>query len=105
MTKSRPVIITMSILGGLQLFFGTAGLADVLPAAVVFIAIALVAAAQFGLQFYVQNAVVPSEDVLAYKDAKGIVVAGDATLDVITGAPAEVSVEPAYAGEHRAGDA
>lgn len=76
--KSRPVLITFSILAGLQVVTGATGLGDVLPPEVVFIIGILVAAVQVGMTFYVQNQVVPVEDTAAYIDQTGQTVAGPA---------------------------
>lgn len=86
MQKSRPVVITMSILAGLQMLFG--GLATLnLPNSGSYSEVALtvgaigtlvVAAAQFGVQFYVQNLVTPQVDVAAYRTKTGQIVAGPA---------------------------
>jgi small basic protein len=85
MTKSRPVVITMSILAALQMLFG--GLAALnLPdgsfnetvLAIGAFGTLIVAAAQFGVQFYVQNLVTPQVDVAAYRDKTGEIVAGPA---------------------------
>lgn len=83
--KSRPVVIVMSILGALQFLFG--GLAALnLPDAsynatvltVGAFGTLFVAAAQFGMQFYVQNLVTPHEDVASYRDKTGTLVSGPA---------------------------
>lgn len=83
--KSRPVLIAMSILGALQFLFG--GLVTLnLPGhgfnetalTVGAVGTLVVAASQFGIQFYVQNLVTPHEDVAAFRDKYGQIVAGPA---------------------------
>lgn len=83
--KSRPVVIMMSILAALQMLFGglaALNLPDGSYSATVLTVGAFgtlaVAAAQFGLQFYVQNLVTPHVDVAAYKNDSGNIVAGPA---------------------------
>ena len=76
--KSRPVIIAMSILAGAQVLTGGAALADVIGKEAAGLLILVVAAAQVGVQFFVQNSVVPVKDTLAFRDVKGEVVAGPA---------------------------
>jgi hypothetical protein len=92
--KSRPVVITMSILAALQFLFGglvTLNLPDESYNATVLTVGAfgtlLVAAAQTGVQFYVQNLVTPQVDVAAYRDSSGQIVSGPAAP------PAEVPVD------------
>lgn len=77
-TKSRPVLITFSILAGLQVITNASGLADVVPAQWVFLLGILVAAVQTGMTFFVQNQVVPVKDTAAYIDQNGQTVAGPA---------------------------
>lgn len=78
-TKSRPVLITFSILAGLQVLSGAAVLGDVIgPTAFGLFAIA-VAAVQVGMTFYVQNQVTPMSDVIEYVDQHGQVAHGPAS--------------------------
>ncbi len=102
--KSRPVVIVMSILAALQFLFG--GLATVnlgsqgneTILAIGAIGTLAVAAAQAGLQFYVQNLVVPVIDVAAYKDKDGELVAGPAaTPPAVRDEPVNVTSESAVA--------
>jgi hypothetical protein len=78
MNKSRPVLITFSILAGLQVLSGGAALADVIGKDVFGLFVLGVAAVQVGMTFYVQNTVVPSGDVGAYTNTDGVMVAGPA---------------------------
>jgi hypothetical protein len=87
--KSRPVVITMSILAGLQFLFGglvTLNLPDESYSLTVLTVGAFgtlcVAAAQTGVQFYVQNLVTPQVDVAAYRNAEGNIVSGPAAPPV-----------------------
>lgn len=78
MTKSRPVLITFSILAGLQVLTGAAALGDVIGDQAFGLFAIVVAAVQVGMTFYVQNQVVPNGDVAAYVNEAGTVVAGPA---------------------------
>lgn len=100
MPKSRPVVITFSILAGLQVLTGAAALGDVIGDKAFGMAALVVAAIQVGMTFYVQNAVVPVSEVAAYQSSQGEVVAGPAsgvtngkTVDVVKTEP------PASEGE------
>lgn len=83
--KSRPVVITMSILAALQMLFG--GLAALnlpdgsyseMALTIGAIGTLVVASAQFGVQFYVQNLVTPHVDVASYRNKEGELVTGPA---------------------------
>lgn len=94
MPKSRPVLITFSILAGLQVLTGAAALGDVIGDQAFGLFAIVVAAVQVGMTFYVQNQVVPVGDVAAYQNAAGDVVAGPAggvtngkTVDVVKTEP------------------
>lgn len=83
--KSRPVVITMSLLAALQMLFGgitTLNLPDgsynEVALTIGAIGTLIVASAQFGVQFYVQNLVTPMQDVAAFRDNTGQIVAGPA---------------------------
>ena len=76
--KSRPVLIIFSILAGLQILTSAGGLSEVVGPKVFFLFGLLVAAVQVGLTFYVQNSVVSGQEVAAYANADGVVVAGPA---------------------------
>jgi small basic protein len=93
--KSRPVVITMSILAALQFLFGgltALNLPDGSYNSTVLTIGAFgtlaVAASQVGIQFYVQNLVTPQVDVAAYRDDTGNIVAGPAAPP--EGAPVDV---------------
>lgn len=89
MHKSRPVLITFSILAGLQVLTGAAALGDVIGDQLFGLFAIVVAAVQVGMTFYVQNQVTPMGDVAAYVDATGDIRAGPAAAPA-NGTPAEV---------------
>jgi hypothetical protein len=76
--KSRPVLITFSILAALQVLTAGSALSDVLGKDVAGLIILGIAAVQVGMTFYVQNAIVPLEDSVAYINKGGVAVAGPA---------------------------
>lgn len=91
MNKSRPVLITFSILAGLQILTAGAALGDVVGDKVAGLIVLAVAAVQAGMSFYVQGQVVPLQDTAAYVDTKGNTVAGPASPpQVVDGAQVEV---------------
>lgn len=79
MSKSRPVVIIFSILAGLQILSNAGGLSDIVGAKIFFLFGLMVAAVQVGMTFYVQNTVVPQEDVGSYVNQEGKLVAGPAS--------------------------
>lgn len=76
--KSRPVLITFSILAGLQVLAAGAALSDTIGKDTTGLIVLAVAAVQAGLSFYVQGGVVPHADVAAYINSDGEAVAGPA---------------------------
>jgi hypothetical protein len=89
---SRPVVITMSTLAGLQVLAAGSALADVVPADVAALFALMVAAAQAGVGVYVQSLVTPWQDVIAKVTPDGA-VAGPAH-SAPTGSPVEGPPEP-----------
>ena len=91
--NSEPVLIAMSVLAGLQIFFaGSAATTVMVEASTLLTAIfafgaLAVGAAQVGVQFYVRGQVVPL-DAVAERVVDGKVIAGPAN-DVL---PADVVV-------------
>jgi len=80
MPRSRPILIVQSIIAGLVVALGTAGLADLLPEKVVNALIVLVGAVQAGLGFYLSGSNTQNVQVVATQVAPGAdVVAGDAS--------------------------
>ena len=77
-SKSKPVLVTFSILAGAQVLTGGAALADVLPANVVGLLILAVASVQAGMTFWVQGQVTPWADVVSKRTPAGQVIAGPA---------------------------
>ncbi len=77
--KSRPVLITFSILAGLQVLTAGASFTDILGKDLAGFIVLVIAAVQVGLTFYVQNQVTPMGDVAAYINQKGETVAGPAS--------------------------
>lgn len=95
MNKSRPVLITFSILAGLQVLTGAAALGDIIGQQAFGLLVLGVAAVQVGLTFYVQNQVTPTGDVAAYVDQKGNTVAGPASPpEVVDGTAVDVVSTP-----------
>jgi hypothetical protein len=92
MSKSRPVLIAMSTLAGLQVLSAGAALTDVIGAKNAAFFALIIAAAQVGVQFFVQNLVVPVKDVGSYVDAAGEMVTGPAAPP--EGQPAAIIVSP-----------
>ena len=95
MRVSRPVLITFSILAGLQVITASAALADVIGKDLFSLFALTVAAVQVGMTFYVQNLTVPLENVAAYESGtEAGVIAGPAatsangvSVDVIPSTP------------------
>lgn len=74
--KSQPVIVTMSVLAGLQFLAAGSALADIIPANIAAFFALAVAATQVGVQFYVKSQVVPLEDVTTFRAANGTMLEG-----------------------------
>ena len=80
--KRDPVLVTMSILAGLQLFFGGATGVSLLNdnptvAGVMAVGVLAIAAAQGGVQFYVRGQVTPNTSVVE-RVVGADVIAGEA---------------------------
>jgi hypothetical protein len=88
--RSRPVVVWMSILAALQVMSAGSALADVVPSKAAALFSLGVAAAQAGIQFFVQAQVTPWETVVAKENETGQVVAGPASE-----LPTGTVVEPA----------
>ncbi|MDE9365973.1 hypothetical protein PZ938_10195 [Luteipulveratus sp. YIM 133132] len=82
--RRRPVVVVMSVLAALQILTAGAALGDVIGAKAAALCVLVVAAAQSGIQFYVQAQVTPNGDVAAQVDAAGTdhaeMVAGPAAV-------------------------
>lgn len=83
-SKSKPVLVTFSILAGAQVLTGGAALADAIPKNVVGLLVLTTAAVQAGMTFYVQGQVTPWADVVSKVTPEGDVIAGPAA-DQATG--------------------
>lgn len=87
MTKSRPVIIFMSVLAGLQFLFAgmtATNLGEFANQTILAIGaygMLATAACQIGVQFYLQQLVTPVQDVVAYRDRNGSIVPGELAND------------------------
>ena len=119
--KPEPVLITMSVLAGLQILFGGVGsvtfFADhELVAAICAVGMVAVGAVQAGVMYYVRGQVVPLENVVERVDENGVVRAGPANNIVEEGTPVRNVNDPpvvealiaaqdnpdAYLGDHGA---
>lgn len=104
MSKSRPVVISLSIIAGLQFIF--AGLsatnlgeyANRTLLAIGVFGMLLTTGAQVGIQFYLQQVVTPTQDVVAFRDREGKIVPGKLASDPARAAEAvDVLTTPAAA--------
>lgn len=91
MTKSRGVLIFGSVLAALQFLAASAALGDLIGKTAFAILVIGTGAIQVGWATYQQSLVVPQEDVAAYQNGAGVVVAGPAA-GATNGTP--VTVEP-----------
>lgn len=89
--KSRGIVIFGSILAALQFLAGAAALADIIGKTPFALFVIGVGAVQVGWATYQQGVVVPTQDVAAYMNSSGNVVAGPAA-GATNGTP--VVVEP-----------
>lgn len=101
--RTEPVLVAMSILAGLQLFFGGAAGVSILSdnatlAGVMAVGVLAVAAAQGGIQFYVRGQVTPNTDVVERVDGR-TVIAGEANDVLLSGEEIRElgDTEPKYA--------
>lgn len=76
--KSRPVLITFSVLAGLQVMAGGAALADVIGDTAFGLFVLVIAAVQAGMSVFVQGNVTPHKDVVEYLDKNNQIVRGPA---------------------------
>ena len=87
MKKSRPVLVTQSIIAGLQFIFSglsATNLGEYANRTLLMVGVfgmLLTTGVQVGVMFYVQNAVTPTEDVVAYRDRNGEIVPGALAAD------------------------
>lgn len=78
-SKSKPVLVTFSILAAIQAVLAANALTGVISAGTLGLIGLLVAAAQTGLTFFVHNQVTPWQDVVAKLLPTGVVVNGPAS--------------------------
>jgi hypothetical protein len=77
-SKSKPVLITFSILAGIQVLTAGATLADIIGETAFALIVLLAGAIQAGMSFYVSNQVTPYRDVVAKRNSQGRFVSGPA---------------------------
>jgi len=92
-SASKPVLIVLSILAGLNVVNGGLGALEVVPAKVVGLLALGTAAVTAGIMFYLQGVVVPLQAVAARVTGDGQLVAGPAEQTIPTGA--QVQLTPA----------
>lgn len=94
--RREPLLIWSSTLVGLQVLTGGAALADVIGPKLAGLFVLIVAACQAGTQFYVRGQLTPTTDVIAQRNAAGVVVAGPAAPGhVVEGEPVDVAIDRA----------
>ena len=91
-SKSRPVLIWVSVLAGVQTFLAGATTVSIvaesyLAAQVIALSMVAVSAAQFGIKKYLEGAVTPNDAVVERATPSGVVVAGEANEWVAPGTP------------------
>jgi hypothetical protein len=105
MKKSRPVVVTQSIIAGSQFVFSglsATNLGEYANRTLLMIGVfgmLLTTGVQVGVMLYVQNAVTPAEDVIAYRDSDGATVAGPLANDTTRAAEAVTALTTAPAGD------
>ena len=95
-SQSQPVLVTFSVLAGLQILTGGALLAEVVGVQVAGLLALVVAAVQFGMTYYVQGLVVPNNAVAVRQLPSGDLVAGPAAPSAVAseGEAVEVVAPP-----------
>lgn len=91
-SASRPVLMVLSILVGLNVVNGGLGALEVVPSKVIGLIALGTAAVSAGIGFYLQGAVVPRDAVAARLTGDGQMVAGEAT-NIPTGTKVELSAD------------
>jgi hypothetical protein len=95
-SSSRPVLMLLSVLVGMNVINGGLGALDVLPAKTVGLIALGTAAVSAGVGFYLQGAVVPVDAVGARLTGDGKMVTGAADPTIQPGT--EVVISPADGG-------
>lgn len=90
-SASKPVLIVLSILAGLNVVNGGLGALEVVPAKVVGLLALGTAAVTAGIMFYLQGVVVPLQAVAARVTGDGQLVAGPAEQTIPTGAQVQLT--------------
>jgi hypothetical protein len=90
-SQSRPVLVMLSILTGLNVVNGGLAALDVLPVKTVGLIALGTAAVSAGIGFYLQGVVVPLDAVAARVTGDGKVVSGPADQTIPTGREVEVT--------------
>jgi hypothetical protein len=97
--KSRPILITQSILAGCDVIAVSASLTELVPAKVALMFILVTKAVQVGVAFYNQSNVVPLSDSGAFVNSDGQMVAGPASGTSNGTNVAVVPTDPAVSAE------
>jgi len=90
-SASKPVLIVLSILTGMNVINGGLAALEVLPAKTVGLLALGTAAVSAAVGFYLQGVVVPVDAVAARVTGDGQLVSGPADPTIATGVPVEVS--------------
>jgi hypothetical protein len=90
-SASKPVLIVLSVLAGMNVVNGGLGAREVVPAQVVGLLALGTAAVTTGLMFYLQGVVVPANAVAARITGDGQLVSGPADQTIPTGTQVEIS--------------
>jgi hypothetical protein len=96
-SASKPVLVVLSVLAGLNVVNGGLGALDVVPAQVVGLIALGTAAVTTGLMFYLQGVVVPANAVAARVTGDGQLVSGPADQTIPTGT--QVQLTPTADGD------
>lgn len=90
-STSKPVLVVLSVIVGLNVVNGGLGALEVVPAKVVGLIALGTAAVAAGISFYLQGVVVPLNAVAARVTGDGQLVAGPAEQTIPTGAQVQLS--------------
>lgn len=90
-SASKPVLIVLSVLAGLNVVNGGLAALEVVPVKVCGVLALATAAITFGVQYYLQGVVVPLDAVAARVTGDGQLVAGPAEQTIPTGAQVQLA--------------